>query len=149
MASAAARPEFRVHISVAVIEAGRILLVQEQKAIIHKLWNLPGGHLDHDEVPEIGARRELLEETHLDLPMRALLGIYPHYNNIRFVYLADNTGQAPTAGDEILAVRWLTPEEILASPDAELVSAANLKHLVRDYLAGQSFARCIIRPRPR
>lgn len=149
MATPIERPEFRVHISVAVIDAGRILLVQEEKAIIHKLWNLPGGHLDHDEVPEIGARRELLEETHLDLPMRALLGIYPHYNNIRFVYLADNIGQTPKAGDEILAVRWWTPEEILATPDAELVSVHTLKPLVRDYLAGQSFPLATVRPRPR
>lgn len=41
-------------------QAEQILLIYHNGL---KRWLQPGGHLDHNEEPEIGARRELLEET--------------------------------------------------------------------------------------
>lgn len=148
--SLAERPQFKVYVSVVVADsAGRILLVQEAKAICRELWNLPGGHLDHGERPVVGAAREVREETFLDLPMRALLGIYPKHESMRFVFLADNNGQTAAAGDEILAVRWLSPEEILASPDGELVAPPQLKQIAREFAAKQEFDLAMIRPEMR
>lgn len=39
---------FRIHASAVIREAaGRVLLVQEEKAGSRAKWNLPGGHVDH------------------------------------------------------------------------------------------------------
>lgn len=39
-------------------------------------WDIPGGFVDAGEHPADGARRELLEEAGLDLPLTALLGMW-------------------------------------------------------------------------
>ena len=41
---------------------GRILVVAHRNS---RTWNLPGGKIEHNEVPETAARREVLEETGL------------------------------------------------------------------------------------
>lgn len=43
-------------------QSSRVLLIHHNGL---KRWLQPGGHLNHNEEPELGARRELLEETGL------------------------------------------------------------------------------------
>ena len=51
------------------LTASALVIKESQVLLIHhnglKRWLQPGGHLDHNEEPEAGARRELLEETGL------------------------------------------------------------------------------------
>src|SRR5437763_5299830 len=98
------RPTFLIHASVAVIDGDRILLVQEEKPDCRGQWNLPGGHVDHNESLIPAAQRELLEETGLRLNLDGLVGIYQTPRSIRFVFRATATDQQPIAGDEIVAV---------------------------------------------
>jgi 8-oxo-dGTP pyrophosphatase MutT (NUDIX family)/catechol 2,3-dioxygenase-like lactoylglutathione lyase family enzyme len=53
--------------------SGRVLLVRAS-ALSHfpGLWFLPGGGVDHGEQPEDAVRREVLEETGLDVRVRGL-----------------------------------------------------------------------------
>jgi ADP-ribose pyrophosphatase YjhB (NUDIX family) len=50
-----------------VVQNGAVLLVQREDT---GLWALPGGHVDHGEVPVHASRRETLEETGIVLPER-------------------------------------------------------------------------------
>lgn len=56
----------------------RVLLVQQGYREPPRNWALPGGGLNDDEPPRIGARREVLEETSLNIDPGQLLAVTWH-----------------------------------------------------------------------
>lgn len=68
-------------------------------------WAIPGGFVDVGERVETAAVREALEETALEVTLRALLGIYsdpardPRGHTVTAVYVAEARG-APRAQDD-------------------------------------------------
>lgn len=125
-----------IHVSTIIQEEGRILLVQEAKPQNRDLWNLPGGHLEEAETLQEGAVREVFEETGLNIVLEGLVGVYtslcPGYQAFRFVFSAPCPGGNAFAGDDILTVRWATPEEALALSDADLVSPIMFRRILAD-----------------
>lgn len=128
-----------------IIDGDQVLLIFHKKL---KKWLPPGGHLDPNETPAEGARREAKEETGLDIrlvghenvwverwnatsferPYMCLLeeipphGGYPAHQHIDFIYLAVPVGgQAVQNHEETDGIRWFTTEEIDALvPDEEI-----------------------------
>jgi ADP-ribose pyrophosphatase YjhB (NUDIX family) len=64
---------FRVSVSALIIENERILLAH-RRAI--DWWNLPGGAVDAGETVAEGLRREVREETGLEIAVGQLVGVY-------------------------------------------------------------------------
>ncbi len=126
----------------------RVLLVQEAKPASRDKWNLPGGHVDHGESPVTAAMRETLEETKLDLTLHGLVGIYAGPRSVRFVFRTDIAHLPPSPGDEILAVRFFTLDEIVALPESEVVSPAMMKRIVEDLRSDRTFPLEIVRHIP-
>ncbi|CAN5905105.1 hypothetical protein BH23PLA1_BH23PLA1_14510 [soil metagenome] len=64
------RPSVTVDLVVFGLQDGqtRVLLIRRGQEPFTGRWALPGGFLDMDEEPEVSARRELKEETGLELP---------------------------------------------------------------------------------
>src|SRR5690242_8403770 len=57
---------------------GKILLMKRASGAMSGQWFLPGGAVERDELPEDGARRELLEESGLEIDGELeLVGAYP------------------------------------------------------------------------
>ncbi|NUP46310.1 MAG: NUDIX domain-containing protein [Catenulispora sp.] len=54
---------------------GRVLLVQQPYRPGERNWALPGGGVNENEPPRIGARREVAEELGLDITPGRLLGV--------------------------------------------------------------------------
>lgn len=61
------KPDVRVGIGVFVCKDGKFLFQQRQGSHGAGSWSVPGGHLEHGESFEDTARREVKEETDLDI----------------------------------------------------------------------------------
>jgi 8-oxo-dGTP pyrophosphatase MutT (NUDIX family) len=110
---------------VAVDDAGRILLVGQHRYTLDRYsWEIPEGGAPADEDPELGARRELVEETGFEADRWRPLCRFSLSNSITdevgVIYLATGlrAGTASPEPSEDLAVRWATLPEVLAEIDA-------------------------------
>jgi ADP-ribose pyrophosphatase len=98
---------------------GKILLQSEYSYPPNqKIFQFPGGLVPNDEKPEVGANRELMEESDLSANKLELLGSYL-LNNRRssakmFVYLATDIEEKSLKGDpeEEIENFWFSEDEI-------------------------------------
>ncbi len=105
-----------VGIGVAVLRPGAVLLVRRGRAPSLGAWSLPGGAQELGETAEAAARRELREETGLDVGTLLLAAhvdsihrdgegrVQFHYTILDFA--AAWTGGDPQAGGDVTAARW-------------------------------------------
>ncbi|MFE9121700.1 NUDIX domain-containing protein [Streptomyces sp. NPDC007172] len=77
-------------------------------------WELPGGVLELDETPEVGVRREVLEETGIEVEVGELSGVYKNTTRgiVALVFRCKPAGGVERTSSESTAVDWLTPEEV-------------------------------------
>ncbi|MGO9500537.1 MAG: NUDIX hydrolase [Streptosporangiaceae bacterium] len=92
-------------------DRGRALLIQRRD---NHRWEPPGGVLELAEGIHDGLRREVREETGLDVEPIALTGVYKNMNRaiIALVFRCKITGGQLSATDETEAVRWATATDI-------------------------------------
>jgi ADP-ribose pyrophosphatase YjhB (NUDIX family) len=90
---------------------GRALLIQ--RADNHR-WEPPGGVLELAETIHDGLRREVREETGLDVEPIALTGVYKNMNRgiVALVFRCKITGGDLTMNDEATDFRWATESEL-------------------------------------
>lgn len=104
----------RTAAKVAIIEEGRVLMVKAARGITKGFWNLPGGFMGYGEHPEESARREVREETGLQVLLVRLIGIYREVFTrtggymLSFVYEGRRTGgRLRPHPEEMEAVEWM------------------------------------------
>ncbi len=92
-------------------DRGRALLIQRRD---NHRWEPPGGVLELGESIDNGLRREVREETGLDIEPVALTGVYKNMNRgiIALVFRCKTTGGQLSTSDETEAFRWATETEI-------------------------------------
>lgn len=101
----------------AVIEQdGRILLGRRAFDPGAGCWGLPGGFLDEGEPPEAGLRREVREETGLEIEPGELFGTWmqPHGDRtvLCLVWRARVLGGVEQAADDVLELAWFRADEL-------------------------------------
>ncbi|MBU8977931.1 MULTISPECIES: NUDIX hydrolase [unclassified Lysobacter] len=136
-----------VTVATVVVDAGRLLLVEE--SVGGKLvLNQPAGHLEPDETLIEAALRETREETGWDVRLTAFVGAYQwkaplnpdgsggrHY--LRFAFAAEPVSHDPARplDEGIVRALWMTPSEL------EAASARHRSPLVwrvaADFLGGR------------
>jgi len=103
---------------------GRVLLARRAKEPFKGRWDIPGGFLEEGEHPLDGLRRELREETGLEVEPLEFLGVWMDR------YGGDSTAEATLnlywtarvesgearAADDVDDLGWFEPDE-LPSPD--------------------------------
>ena len=131
---------YRLAASVVIRDAdGRILIVREADPRVRGKVNLPGGHMDPGESAEACALRELREETQLTADLSSLVGVYTHAGGVFFVFLGCADTTATTPGNDILACEWLSPEEIAALPDEQILRPKKFRRIMSDVLAERTY----------
>ena len=98
---------------------GKYLLVQEAQEKCYGKWNLPAGHLDPNETIFEAAKREIKEESGLDVELTGVCQIgNKKLESDVFVSVIFSTkvlgGDIKFDPDEILDVKWFSYEELLS-----------------------------------
>ena len=111
----ATMPKHSVSVAgIVVRDDDRVLVIRRDD---NGQWEAPGGVLNLDESFEEGVRREVLEETGLQVTVERLTGVYKNLTQgiVALVYRCrpGDGGTHPTA--EAREVRWMTREEVVSA----------------------------------
>lgn len=108
----AATPKHSVSVAgIVVRDDGRVLVIKRDD---NGHWEAPGGVLELDESFEAGVRREVLEETGIEVTVERLTGVYKNLTHgiVALVYRCRPAGGEPHATEEAREIRWMTRENV-------------------------------------
>lgn len=100
----------------------KYLLVQEAQEKCRGKWNIPAGHLDPNESVFEGAKREIFEESGLEVELTGIVLIGNRVMEddelLGLVFSTEITGgEIKINPREILDIKWFTYDEILNMKD--------------------------------
>ena len=119
---------------------GKILM--QQRKYPYGRWGIPGGLMELGEAAEDTARREVFEETGMELGKLKLLGVYSgkdyfcraangdEYYTVVVAFVTDEySGKPMVHDDESLQFQWFDPQEL---PED---IAGSHRNMLADYIA--------------
>jgi 8-oxo-dGTP diphosphatase len=105
-----------------VIAGDRTLLVRRGSAPLEGQWSIPGGMLELGESIEEGVRRELSEETGVQVRVRELIEVFERiipgeggrirYHFVIVDYLCELISGEARAASDVSDVAWVREEEL-------------------------------------
>lgn len=111
-----------VGVGAVVIKDAKALVVKRANEPYKGQWSIPGGRVELGESLVDAVRRELREETGLDVEVGALIEVFERiqrddearvrYHFVIIDYLCACAGGTLCAGDDADDVRWVTSEEL-------------------------------------
>jgi 8-oxo-dGTP diphosphatase len=109
-----------------------VLLIRRKHEPFKGSYALPGGFVDVGETVENGCRRELKEETGLEVGALRLVGVYsdpdrdPRGHTCSIAYLARVGRAEPQPGDDAAAAEWVADwrAQTLAFDHAQILADA-------------------------
>ena len=103
-----------------VVRDGSLLLVRRGRDPGRGLWSLPGGRVEAGESLSEAVRREVKEETGVDVEVGDLAGVFevrdPTHLVVLDYFAVAQADQAPRAGTDADDARWVPYEEMAAIP---------------------------------
>jgi 8-oxo-dGTP diphosphatase len=104
--------------SALVMRDGMLLLTRRAREPMAGWWDVPGGFVEAGEHPRDAARRELLEETGLEVELGEMVGVFPdRYGDdgvptLNLYYAARVVGGEPRPADDVSEIGWFPPDRI-------------------------------------
>jgi len=112
----------QVGVGAAIVQNGRVLLVQRGREPGRGLWALPGGRLELGETVREAVAREVLEECGLEIVPGEVVAVVDmiqrdEHDRVRYHYvlidfLATPVGGELTVASDILDARWVSEAEL-------------------------------------
>jgi 8-oxo-dGTP diphosphatase len=113
------------------VSAGAVVFNQRGEILLldHLLrpgsgWGIPGGFINPSEQLEDAVRREVLEETGLEIKNVKLIWVRTIYRHIEAIFLAEGVGEAAVKSFEIKEVKWFSPDRMppeMSKSQAEII----------------------------
>ncbi len=97
---------------------GKLMLTKRGIEPFFGWWDLPGGFLEVGEHPEEGIKREIMEETGLEVKVKDLIGIYMDtygkdgVSTLNIHYLVEPVRGVENPQSDITEIKWFSPSEI-------------------------------------
>ena len=105
-----------------VFDDGKILLVERGQEPLKGYWSLPGGILETGEKLESAIRREVLEETGLEIEPLSIFEIFERimpdnggrteYHYVLIDYLCRPTGGQLQAASDVSRAAWVAEQNV-------------------------------------
>lgn len=117
----------KVIVSALVEKDGKFLLVKEILESGKEYWIIPGGGVEFGESMDEAVKRELKEETGLDIEVMKMIDFHEavhvkyDYHTIVFLFHAKPLNKGLVLGDKILDAKFFSKNEL---KDLKLVSSA-------------------------
>ena len=107
------------------IDERRVLLARRAAAPYQGFWDIPGGFLEEGEHPIAGLRRELKEETGLEIEPERFLGIWmDRYGGdstaeatLNLYWTARVVGGEAAPADDVSELRWFDRDDLPAADE--------------------------------
>jgi ADP-ribose pyrophosphatase YjhB (NUDIX family) len=118
---------------------GRVMLARRGIEPFRGMWDLPGGFVRPDEDGPGAVRRELREETGLDIAHEHVLAIVPdRYGaggvaTLNVFYLARVTGGVERPASDVAEIAWFAPADL---PPRSEIAFACVAEALRRWRAG-------------
>lgn len=109
--------QLKVGAAVIIERENKLLLLQRAYEPWLGSWMIPAGYVEADEDPKDAAKREVLEETSLDVELGDLVKTYyfaddPRGNGVAFVYRATKVSGEIRINSEATFARYFAHDEI-------------------------------------
>jgi 8-oxo-dGTP diphosphatase len=106
----------QIAVGAIVVHDGALLMVQRAQEPARGLWSIPGGRVENGEYLADALRREVKEETNLDVEVGDLIGIAeiignPHYVILDFAARLEGD-PAPVPAGDVADARWVALDEV-------------------------------------
>jgi 8-oxo-dGTP diphosphatase len=136
-----------IGVGAVIIHRDRALLVRRATEPLKGEWSVPGGMLELGEKLRDGLRREVLEETGLEVDPGEVLDVFDsifrdeqgrtQYHYVLIDYLCRAISDDAKAASDVSEVRWVREDELAAMGLRDSIEQVVRKGLLKGLLKGQ------------
>tara|TARA_B100000579_G_scaffold341990_1_gene293961 strand:- start:291 stop:701 length:411 start_codon:yes stop_codon:yes gene_type:complete len=101
---------------VIILDGLNILLLKRSAELVDDgspwTWDLPGGHIDSGETALSAAKREVAEETNINLNFLLRMGTDSNIGKLTYFYVSDDWNGSIELSDEHEEYKWVSPDDL-------------------------------------
>lgn len=127
-------------VSVSIFSEDKVLMIRESKPNAFDKWNFPRGRIDYGEDILNAARREVKEETGLDVKLNCTTGVYNFISStnnqvILFHFTGEVIGGTLKLEEEVISeIKWVKTNELEEIRLEDLREPKVLKQIIGNLL---------------